>query len=400
VANALAALPQASDSDTATQGEVSGSTQGNGTPAGNGIVTPPAGGERLSSKGFGISPSFNKRSSTSGQHDEASMLEHIQAQARQHDKQIVQHVGNMRRRATLQRPEAPPAPAEGAASSPIGGGSGSGFASNRRRLATSSPRFGQQAGARATIGAACQPGASPGGIRRGSIVIGNKAAISPQEYLEHVDAIRTAWRYAAAQTIHDIRLAKRMKKQKKYGHFSIEHWGRTSRVFEKFFWFHSHYFIQYFLQGAVFCTSIYFAIVMNFGEQHIFSQFNFEHKLPQVVLLVTTMVVIVLLGLFTLVPAILMQYTMVMHLAQLHETDIVNDAVAAAKHVKSHEEQEREHRWSYDRLVASLTCEKFEAWANSTVLMYFFLTLLLVDFFISVLASVVRQDQADFCVEH
>ena len=94
--------------------------------------------------------------------------------------------------------------------------------------------------------------ASPMGLRKGSIIIGSKAAISPQEYLEHVDAVRSAWRYAAAQTIHDIRLAKRMKKQKKYGHFSIEQWGKTSRVFEKFFWFRSHMFIQYFLQGAVF----------------------------------------------------------------------------------------------------------------------------------------------------
>ena len=44
------------------------------------------------------------------------------------------------------------------------------------------------------------------------------------------------------------------------------------------------------------------------------------------------------------------------------------------------------------------THERFATIVNSTYLLYSFLTLLLVDFFISVLASVVRQDQAAFCV--
>ena len=253
------------------------------------------------------------------------------------------------------------------------------------------------------------PGGGGGGvIRRGSIVVGNKAAISPQEYLEHVDAVRTAWRYAAAQTIHDIRLAKRMKKQKKYGHFSMEQWGRTSRVFEKFFWFHSHMFIQYFLQGAVFCTSIYFAAIGQFGELYLFTQANFDEKLPLVVLLFVSMGLVILVGLFIFVPAILMQYTMVMHLAQLHSSSVVREAVEDAKRENEKlkakaakaEARARSHEAAQGRLGKlweACTWDNYDAAVNGRKALYFFLTLLLVDFFISVLSSVVRQDLYDYC---
>ena len=50
-------------------------------------------------------------------------------------------------------------------------------------------------------------------------------------------------------------------------------------------------FIQYFLQGAVFCTSIYFACIVQFGPNLLFSEENLENKLPQVILLITTIIV-------------------------------------------------------------------------------------------------------------
>ena len=168
-------------------------------------------------------------------------------------------------------------------------------------------------------------------LKRGSLVVADRAAITPQEYLEHVQAVRTAWQYAPLRRSMISALAKRMKKQKKYGHFSIEQWGRTSRVFEKFFWFHSHLYLHYFLQFAVFCTSIYFAVIMNFGEAHVFGAWNFTNQLPQIILLIVCLALVVFLGLFTLVPAILMQYTMVMHLAQLHSNKVVKEAVEAAR---------------------------------------------------------------------
>ena len=237
-------------------------------------------------------------------------------------------------------------------------------------------------------------------LRKGSIIIGSKSAITPKEYLDHVDAVRTAWRYAAAQTIHDIRLAKRLKKQKKFGHFSIEQWGRTSRVFEKFFWFHSHHFIQYFLQGAVFCTAIYFAAIVQFGQEFLFTKYNFEHKLPQIILLFGSLGAVIFLGLFRLVPAILMQYTMVMHLAQLQTIEQVREAVDSAKLDAAEKERKREESMRKRRRPwCRLSCDDFDAVINSNTVLYFFLTLLIADFFITVLASVVRQDQHTYCVE-
>jgi len=38
-------------------------------------------------------------------------------------------------------------------------------------------------------------------------------------------------------------------------------------VFERFFWFNSHQMVQYFMQGSLFCSSIYFAMLMQFGNQ-------------------------------------------------------------------------------------------------------------------------------------
>lgn len=349
-------------------------------------------------------------------HDEDSLISRLSVKAKQKDGEIVQNVQAKRRKSI--NPDHRATPRATPSQSPtgmranndveLGGGSGvcGGLTPARRK--------------RPAIGAGLAPqGSQSSGmnLRKGSIVVGNKASITPQEYLEHVEAVRTAWRYAAAQTIHDIRLAKRMKKQKKYGHFSIEQWGRTSRVFEKFFWFHSHFFIQYFLQGAVFCTSIYFAVVMNFGGDYIFTAYNFEHKLPQIIVLLTCMCVVVFLGLFTLVPAILMQYTMVMHLAQTYEKDVVNDAVTAARALSKEERKgkgklhdskhegvnngvgEKVARPSCGaRLQRLLTYEGFEEAVNSTLLMNGFLTLLIISFFITVLGSVVRQDQADYCV--
>ena len=73
-------------------------------------------------------------------------------------------------------------------------------------------------------------------------------------------------------------------------------------------------------------------ILDNFRDTYIFTPDNFEKKLPQVIILILTMSLVVVLGLFALVPAILMQYTMVMHLAQLHANSVVKEAVDAAKH--------------------------------------------------------------------
>ena len=57
---------------------------------------------------------------------------------------------------------------------------------------------------------------------------GDKSHVSAADFMAHVEAIRSAWRYAAAHIIHDIRLTKRLKKQKKFGHFAIEQWGREA----------------------------------------------------------------------------------------------------------------------------------------------------------------------------
>ena len=164
---------------------------------------------------------------------------------------------------------------------------------------------------------------------------------------------------------------------------------------------------------------------MKFGEEFLFTTYNFEHKLPQVIILFISMGCVIILGLFTLVPAILMQYTMVMHLAQLHAMSVVREATDAANaktksvitNAQAKEESKRlvskgggagadgapavspsRMRKLIDKLPT--TWEKFDDCANASVLMYFFLTLLLVDFFISVLASVLRQDQADFCIKN
>ena len=128
---------------------------------------------------------------------------------------------------------------------------------------------------------------------------------------------------------------------------------------------------------------------------------------------------VTVLGLFTLVPAILMQYTMVMHLAQTYEKRVVNEAVAAAKALpngakkstaakrggavpggggEGHAHGERPPL--RERLARLCTRDGFYEFANANSTMHFFLMLLLVDFFISVTASVVRQDQADYCVQH
>uniref|UniRef100_A0A7S2IUS1 Ion transport domain-containing protein n=1 Tax=Haptolina brevifila TaxID=156173 RepID=A0A7S2IUS1_9EUKA len=222
-------------------------------------------------------------------------------------------------------------------------------------------------------------------LRRASAKPGDNY-YSSEEQLAHVDAIRSAWRYAAAQIIHDIRLAKRLKKQKKYGHFSIEHWGRTSRVFEKFFWFRSHVFIQLFLQGAVFCTAIYFAIVYQFGPDFLFITKNFDTALPQVILLLLLVALMLFFGLITLVPSILMQYTMVMHLSQLHQPSIVRSAMEAAKEWKPPKKKRDGPPW----YVCSR--ERLDGVVNSQRVLMFFLVFLLLDFFVSVLDSVARSD--------
>ena len=349
------------------------------------------------------------------------LLGELDKMAKRHDGAVVQNVQQVRSRALEQDGSS----SSGSACAPAA----SRMSSGRAPLARAAPP------ARA-------PSASPVTAKRGSIIIGSKAAVTPQEYLDHVDAVRAAWRYAAAQTIHDIRLAKRMKKQKKYGHFSIEQWGKTSRVFEKFFWFRSHMFIQYFLQGAVFCTSIYFAAIMKFGETYLFTQENFDTRLPEVVLLLVALGCVVVLGLLTLVPAILMQYTMVMHLSQLHAMQVVREATAAANAKTKSDidagSSKRSDKGSAGKSAGAVAAgggfhsptggsppgggadspgerpsiwvrawgkvpkdwEEFETFANSSGVMNVFLALLLIDFFISVLASVLRTDQAEFCIAH
>jgi len=222
---------------------------------------------------------------------------------------------------------------------------------------------------------------------------------------EHRGAVLAAWRFAATQVIHDIRLAKRLKKQKKFGLFSISHWGRTSRVFEKFFWFHSHLFIQYFLQGAVFCTAIYFALVGNFGELYLFTPENMDERLESVVLLIVVLILMFTVGLFTLVPSILMQYTMVMHLAQIHDTSVVMEAVEAAtpQKLSSKELREiKERKAEQEQWGPWYSCsrDKLDHILNSQRCVQSFLLLLIIDFSITVFAAVVKYDRQVYSFEY
>ena len=60
----------------------------------------------------------------------------------------------------------------------------------------------------AACSALCCAAAPVGGVvRRASIQTGNKALISPEQYLAHQSAVRAAWKYAAAQVIFRARKA-------------------------------------------------------------------------------------------------------------------------------------------------------------------------------------------------
>ena len=91
--------------------------------------------------------------------------------------------------------------------------------------------------------------------------------------------------------------------------------------------------MQYFLQGALFSCAIWFAILFQNMNEYVFNDTNFREKPLQVACILLTIATVSLVGLLLLVPAILMRYTMVTHLAQLQSKEQVQHAVEEAPHM-------------------------------------------------------------------
>jgi len=148
--------------------------------------------------------------------------------------------------------------------------------------------------------------------------------------------------------------------------------------------------------------------VGNFGEDILFTSSNIEESFSRVVLLLVALILMVTFGLFTLVPAILMQYTMVMHLAQLHDKKNIIAAVEAAtpKTLTAKEQKELAEKkaeaeargkwWDLTRC----SMDRVDEIMNSRTAVQCFLLLLIIDFSIAVLALVVRDDKSSYALDY
>lgn len=212
----------------------------------------------------------------------------------------------------------------------------------------------------------------------------------------HRKSLRVAWNFAIGTVIHENRQLRRNQQRAKYGHYKMSTWGRISKVFEKFFWFNSHLFVQYFLQAALFSAAIWYALLVQNVESYIFTRENYEHRPVQFITLCLSIFTVSILGLFILVPSILMRYTMVCHLAQLQSPSLVRKAVEEARALEARGATPAMYPKAHARAAEAVERPWSRAWLNRLInsrgATNLFLMLILVDFLVVVCSLVFERD--------